>query len=66
VQLLVFEAVEAALVVEDELLIAIEIEDVLQELGCVIVGPISSLATALRLASDAPLDAAILDATAGG
>ena len=39
------------LVVEDETLIAVLIEQVLQELGCVVVGPVARLDAALRLAS---------------
>jgi DNA-binding response OmpR family regulator len=54
------------LVVEDETLIAIEIEDALEALGCAIVGPVSTLETALRLAREVPLDAAILDVTIRG
>ena len=38
------------LVVEDEMLIAILIEDMLQDLGCHVVGPVSRLDAALRLA----------------
>jgi DNA-binding NarL/FixJ family response regulator len=39
------------LVVEDEMLIAIEIESVLQALDCEIVGPAGKLETALQLAA---------------
>ena len=49
------------LVVEDEMLIAVLIEEVLQGLGCHVVGPVSRLDAALRLAHEEPLDAAILD-----
>lgn len=54
------------LVVEDETLIAIDIEEILQALGCEIVGPTGKLETALQLASDEMLDAAILDVTIRG
>lgn len=54
------------LVVEDELLIALEIVDVLERLGCVAVGPTAELEAALELARDQPLDAAILDVTIQG
>jgi DNA-binding response OmpR family regulator len=54
------------LVVEDETLIAMEIEAALQALGCEIVGPTSKLETALQLACDEMLDAAILDVTVRG
>ena len=54
------------LVVEDDLAIAVLIEEVLQDLGCVVVGPVGKLDAALRLASDEALDAAILDVTIRG
>jgi DNA-binding response OmpR family regulator len=54
------------LVVEDETLIAFEIEAALEALGCEIVGPVSTLDAALRLAKEAALDAAILDVTIRG
>ena len=54
------------LVVEDETLIAVAIEDVLQGLGCVVVGPVGKLDAALRLARDEALDAAVLDVTIRG
>ena len=54
------------LVVEDETLIAILIEEALQELGCVVVGPVARLDAALRLASSEALDAAVLDVTIRG
>lgn len=54
------------LIVEDEALIAMEIEAALQALGCDIVGPTGKLETALQLAGDATLDAAILDVTIRG
>jgi CheY-like chemotaxis protein len=50
------------LVVEDELLIAMDISTFLQELGCTVVGPVSTLAAAMALARDEAIDAAILDA----
>ena len=54
------------LVVEDEALIALDIEIMLQSLGCVVVGPAATVAEALRVlvAEDAP-DAAILDVNLG-
>jgi DNA-binding NarL/FixJ family response regulator len=54
------------LVVEDETLIAFEIEAVLEALECAIVGPASTVDDALRLARDAAPDAAILDVTIRG
>ena len=54
------------LVVEDDILIAMLIEEILQDLGCVVVGPVATLDEALRLAGDAALDAAVLDVTIRG
>ena len=54
------------LVVEDDMLIAVLIEEELQELGCVVVGPVSKLDAALRLADSPGLDAAILDVNIRG
>ena len=54
------------LVVEDDMLIAVFIEEVLHELGCIVVGPVSRLDRALQLASDEVFDAAILDVTIRG
>lgn len=54
------------LVVEDEMLIAMSIEETLQGLGCVVVGPVGKLDDALRLAGGEALDAAVLDVTIRG
>ena len=49
------------LVVEDSPVVAAACEDMLHDLGCVIIGPATNMATALQLASDEPLDGAIVD-----
>lgn len=49
------------LVVEDEALILMEIEDMLRELGCEIVGPVSTVAAALAAIGENELDGALLD-----
>ena len=54
------------LVVEDDMMIAVIVEEVLQNLGCVVVGPVGKLDAALRLADEEVLDAAILDITIRG
>ena len=55
------------LVVEDEMMIAMLVEDMLLELGCTVVGPAHGLAEALALAQSEPgLDAALLDVNLGG
>lgn len=53
------------LIVEDEsmiaLMIALMIQDVLADLGSVVVGPAARIETALELATTAPIDLAVLD-----
>jgi CheY-like chemotaxis protein len=49
------------LVVEDEMLIAMTIEDVLTDLGCIVVGPAGSVAKALEILKHQDVDGAILD-----
>lgn len=49
------------LVAEDEYLVAGFIEDVLQELGAVVVGPVDRVREGVALAREEVLDAAILD-----
>ena len=52
------------LLVEDQMIVAIEVEDMLREFGCVVVGPVRTLKQALRLAQR--LDAAVLDVSLDG
>ena len=54
------------LVVEDEVLIALEIEERLKGLGCEIVGPVGRLDRALELARSTALDGALLDVNVKG
>jgi CheY-like chemotaxis protein len=54
------------LVVEDEALVSIMLEDMLSDLGCVVVGPAASLAAALALAGTEEVAAAVLDVNLGG
>lgn len=56
------------LVVEDEALVSMLLEDMLSDLGCEIVGPITRLPEALQLAQDRAqaIDIAILDVNLGG
>src|ERR1700733_521653 len=55
------------LVVEDEMMIAMLVEDMLTELCCAVVGPAHALADALVLVhSEIELDAALLDVNLGG
>ena len=54
------------LVVEDEVFIALEIEERLRRLGCAVVGPVGRLERALELARTEALDGALLDVNVKG
>lgn len=54
------------LVVEDESLVAMMLADMLEEIGCTVVGPVASCAGALRLLEGEALDLALLDVNLGG
>jgi CheY-like chemotaxis protein len=54
------------LVVEDEMLVAMLLSDILAELGCQVVGPAGDVARALALVGEAVLDCALLDVSLGG
>ena len=49
------------LVVEDEALVAFELEDIISEGGFAVVGPANALDSALVAAEREPIDAAVLD-----
>lgn len=49
------------LVVEDEAMVALMVEDMLNDLGAIVVGPAGSIGEGLDLASQENLDAALLD-----
>lgn len=54
------------LVVEDEAAIAMLLEDMLEDLGCTIVGPVGNLAEADALARADGIDLALLDVNVAG
>jgi CheY-like chemotaxis protein len=54
------------LVVEDEALIALQLEDMLMELGCAVIGPASRVGRALELLDGEPVEAAVLDLNIAG
>ena len=54
------------LVIEDEFLIAMDIQAMLRDIACEVVGPIGDLASALRAARQETLDLALLDVNLGG
>ncbi len=54
------------LVVEDTLLVAESICDILEHVGCVVVGPAARADSALALTREAELDGAVLDVNLAG
>jgi DNA-binding response OmpR family regulator len=54
------------LVVEDEMMVSMLLEDMLAELGCTPVGPVTSIEPALKLIENAGFDVAILDVNLNG
>lgn len=54
------------LVVEDEVAIAMLMEDMLLDLGAEVVGPVARLVEALKVAGSEAVDLAILDVNLGG
>jgi CheY-like chemotaxis protein len=54
------------LLVEDEFLVALEVEEALQDLGCAVLGPFAKLSKAIEAARGAELDGAILDINLNG
>src|SRR3546814_6645 len=54
------------LIVEDEILIAMETEAQLEAMGCEVVGPAPTVDAAIRLVEDSGMDAALVDANLAG
>lgn len=54
------------LVVEDEAAIALSLEDMLDDLGALVVGPAASVETGLALLAAGPVDGGLLDVNLGG
>jgi CheY-like chemotaxis protein len=54
------------LVVEDEFLVSLAMANLLEGIGCVIVGPAARIAPALEFAHSESLDAAVLDIDLAG
>ena len=55
------------LVIEDESLVAMLLETILEDMGCVPVGPAGTVEDGLAMVADAgPLDAALLDVNVAG
>jgi DNA-binding NarL/FixJ family response regulator len=49
------------LLVEDQMIVAMQIEDMLHAAGCEVVGPVGTVHGAITLAKEAALDVAVLD-----
>jgi len=54
------------LVVEDESLVAMLLETILEDMGCLAVGPAATVDEGLRMAADETVDAALLDVNVAG
>jgi CheY-like chemotaxis protein len=54
------------LLVEDEMIVAWLLEDMLAELGCVVLGPAARIDQAVSIINVEPLDAAVLDVNLNG
>jgi DNA-binding response OmpR family regulator len=54
------------LVLEDEMLVALLVEETLIDQHCIVIGPASTVQEALALANTEPLDAAVIDVNIGG
>jgi DNA-binding response OmpR family regulator len=54
------------LVVEDEMMIAILLDESLRHLGCTVLGPVAKLDAAKRVAAEEAFDAAVLDVNIRG
>jgi DNA-binding NarL/FixJ family response regulator len=56
----------AVLVVEDEPIVALDLQDVLEKAGAIVIGPASTLDQALELIASNSLDCAVLDVRLAG
>ena len=54
------------LVVEDEYLVALEVENALLDAGCIVIGPFASVRDALAAAQVETIDVALLDVNVAG
>ncbi len=52
---------QRVLVVEDERLIALDLKDILEDWGCIVVGPVATAEAALEMIAGDPPDLAVLD-----
>jgi AmiR/NasT family two-component response regulator len=54
------------IIAEDELVLSLDLEDMITQMGCVIVGNATRVSRALELASDTACDVAVLDVNLNG
>jgi CheY-like chemotaxis protein len=54
------------LIVEDEMLLAMDIEEMVRSAGCSVIGPVGTVAEAVRKLRDSKPDGAILDVSLSG
>lgn len=54
------------LLVEDQMIVAMQIEDMLRAAGCEVVGPVGTVHEAMTVAHEEPLDLAVLDVNLDG
>jgi CheY-like chemotaxis protein len=54
------------LLVEDQMIVALQIEDMLRATGCEVVGPVGTLRAAITLAHEEAFDVAVLDINLDG
>ena len=57
---------QRVLVVEDEMMIALLVEDVLADAGCIVIGPFARVQDALAAAKTEVVDLALLDVNVAG
>ncbi|MEC5292841.1 response regulator [Aurantimonas sp. C2-6-R+9] len=60
------QAAKRVLIVEDEVLLAMHLEDMLNELGYEVVGPATRIDMAMELACESDIDFAVLDINVAG
>lgn len=54
------------LVVEDEVMVSWMVQDMVSDLGCIVLGPVPSVDQALEIIAAQPIDAAVLDVNLNG
>jgi CheY-like chemotaxis protein len=54
------------LLVEDEMMVAMLVEDMLSDFGCAVIGPATRVDDALKLVGEGKIDVAILDVNLNG